>query len=171
MRNLKLTIPLLILLLTCSVALARNTKATEGFPVRSPEIIKSFVDAKTGTGYAILSKGRLFFYKRWLTPDANALEATVIDTNKIPDKDKDWFSENYIQDRILWLSKLVLNETDHKKVIKAFKEKTYRKEIQKNGDIVYHISDTNYSEFYFAVRQPGDYIEDATVKFRYVLTL
>ncbi|WP_269145395.1 hypothetical protein [Geomonas sp. RF6] len=43
--------------------------------------------------------------------------------------------------------------------------------MQKNGDLVYHIPVTTYSVFYFAIKSPGVYIEDAIVKLRYVMTL
>ena len=145
--------------------------AGEAFPFKSSEIVKSAVDSKNGTGYAILSKGRILYFKRWITQDASALEATFIDSNYFEDKQRDWFDDRYLEGKILWLSKLVLNKTDNQTVIKAFRDKKYLKEVQKNGDIIYKIPGTNYSEFYFAVRQPGDFIDNASVKLRYVMTL
>lgn len=169
--TIKTIIFVLMMTLESAIAYGAGAKADKTFSFHSSEIVKSSIDAETGIGYAVLTKGRFLYYKRWLTNDANALEATVIDTNKIPDKQRNWFSDKYIQGRILWMAKLVLDKSDNTTVIKAFKERKYRKEIQRNGDIVFIIPGTTYSEFYFAVRQPGAYIDDASIKVRYVMTL
>jgi hypothetical protein len=170
-KMIKLIICVLVVIMGYSYAHGAGAEAGNAFPFKSAEILKSYVDSKSSSGCAILTNGRMLYYKRWLTEDSSALEATLVDTNEVPDTQKDWFSDDYISGRILWLSKLVLNETDNRIVMTVFKEKKYKKEIQKDGVIVFHIPGTNYSEFYFAVRQPGGYIDDASVKVRYVLTL
>jgi hypothetical protein len=161
----------ILVALALSGASADRGAAPERFPFSSVEILTSHVDADSGTGYAILTGGRFLHYKRWLTEDASALEATLIDTNKLPDRERNWHSDEYIRARILWLSKLVLNERDNRVVVAALRERKYDKKVEENGEIVYTIPGTNYSEFYFAVRQPGDAAEEAAVKVRYVLTL
>ncbi|UFS71964.1 hypothetical protein LPW11_07170 [Geomonas sp. RF6] len=167
----KLAAGIAILLSFVSTCYCADTHDACSFSFQTADMRTCLEDGKSNAGYAILSKGRFLYYKRWLTEDSNALECVLVDTNKVPDKHKDWFNGDCVFERMLYLSKLALSERDIKAVERSLKEKTYQKETQKNGDLVFHIPGTTYSEFYFAIRRPGDYIEDAIVKLRYVMTL
>jgi hypothetical protein len=141
------------------------------FPFKSPEIDKATIDTSNRTGFAILNKGQLLYFKRWATDAHNAFEATLIDANLYDADKKDWFNEKYVQSRILWLSDLVLNKVDKETVAKVFRDQKFKKTTGKNGEIIYSIPGTTYSEFFFAVKQPGDYFEQTSIKVRYVMQL
>jgi hypothetical protein len=167
----KKIIPFLFVLFGFCLIKSLSAENGNSFPFKSPEIDKATIDAQNRTGFAILKKGQLLYFKRWVTDAHNAFEATLIDANLYDMDKKDWFNEKFIQSRIVLLSDLVLNKVDKETVTKAFREIKFKKTTGKNGEVIYSILGTTYSEFFFVVKQPGDYFEQACIKVRFVMQL